>query len=267
MDKSRLEAFDEIAGGYRRFRPSYPMSLFEELARFVSPIETGGDGALLALDVGAGTGIATQQLAHVLDRRWRMLGVEPGSGMLEVAQAGDDPRISFVRGQAEHLPVGDGEAALVMAAQAAQWFDRPAFYAEARRVLRHRGAIALIQNNRNWPQSEFLSAYEALLERYSPGYNRDYRDFDYRQELEEHGFARICVHRAEWIRPMTGDSFLGMAHSSSKVAAAVRSVGRALIDQAIEELLAAFVRDGVVEIPYVTELFLGERLATGDGAE
>lgn len=262
MDKERLEAFDEIAGGYRQFRPSYPESLFDELARYVSPIEPEGDGPLLALDVGAGTGIATQQLAHVLDRRWRILGVEPGAGMLEQAQAVDDPRIAFVRGQAEHLPVNDGAAALIMAAQAAQWFDRPAFYAEARRALRPHGAIALIQNNRNWQTSEFLSAYEALLESSSPGYSRNYRAFDYRQELEAQGFTRIRVHQAEWIREMTGEAFLGMAHSSSKVAAAVRARGRALVDQAIWDLLATFGRDGTIEIPYVTELFLGEALAT-----
>jgi SAM-dependent methyltransferase len=265
MDKARLEAFDEIAGRYRQFRPSYPPSLFEELARYVSPVELEGDGDLLALDVGAGTGIATRQLAHVLDRRWRILGVEPGSGMLEQAQTEDDPRIAYVHGQAEQLPVGDGEAALVMAAQAAQWFDRRAFYAETMRVLRPHGAIALIQNNRHWQESEFLSAYETLLERSSPGYSRNYRAFDYRQELEDQGFARICVHHAEWTRPMTGDAFLGMAHSSSKVAAAVKAVGLTLVDQAIEELLATFARDGIIEIPYVTELFLGEAPGTGEG--
>jgi SAM-dependent methyltransferase len=38
----------------------------------------------------------------------------------------------------------DGSADLVVAAQAAHWFDLPAFYAEARRVARGRGIVALV---------------------------------------------------------------------------------------------------------------------------
>jgi hypothetical protein len=39
--------------------------------------------------------------------------------------------------------LADGSVDLVTVAQAAHWFDRPVFYAEVKRVLRPRGAVAL----------------------------------------------------------------------------------------------------------------------------
>ena len=42
------------------------------------------------------------------------------------------------------LPLADGCASLVTAAQAAHWFDLPAFYAQARRVAAPGGILALL---------------------------------------------------------------------------------------------------------------------------
>ena len=42
------------------------------------------------------------------------------------------------------MPLPDKSASLVTAAQAAHWFDLPAFYAEARRVLMPDSILALI---------------------------------------------------------------------------------------------------------------------------
>lgn len=48
------------------------------------------------------------------------------------------------QGPAEELPFGPGEVDLVTAMTAAHWFDRQKFLAEADRVLRPRGCLALL---------------------------------------------------------------------------------------------------------------------------
>jgi ubiquinone/menaquinone biosynthesis C-methylase UbiE len=254
MANENLNAFDALAAHYRDYRPSYPEALLDALATYA---ELHAGDAPLAVDVGAGTGIATRQIAAVLGQRWRVLGVEPGAGMIEQARADDEIAISFVTGRAEELPVGTHGASLVIAAQAVQWFDRRGFYSEAARALQPRGTIALLQNNRAWQGSALLDSYETLLERYSPGYSRHYRDFDYRSELIDAGFEDVDLVRREWIRQITRDEFVGMANSSSKVAAAIRSVGKDVVEGAIGALIDRYAIGGRVGIPYLAELFLG----------
>lgn len=48
------------------------------------------------------------------------------------------------QGPAEELPFGPGEVDLVTAMTAAHWFDRKKFLAEADRVLRAGGCLALL---------------------------------------------------------------------------------------------------------------------------
>lgn len=128
----RTTHFQPNAAGYAAGRPTYPPQLASVLATF-SPDRK------LAVDVGAGSGQLTAQLANHFDR---VIGVDVSQAQLSKAPA--NPRIDWKLGDASHLPVADGSASLVVAAQAAHWFDLPAFYAEARRVARPGALLALI---------------------------------------------------------------------------------------------------------------------------
>ena len=124
--------FDSGGENYARFRPEYPPELSGFLAGLAP--ERG-----LAVDVGCGTGQLTAQLAGHFDL---VLGVDPSQDQIDNAPA--IANVRFLRGPAERLPVGDGAAHLVAAAQAAHWFDMPAFCAEVRRITARDAALALI---------------------------------------------------------------------------------------------------------------------------
>lgn len=123
--------FSRLASDYARYRPGYPPALFRYLAGVVPSTR-------VALDIATGNGQAAIDLAahfgHVI--------ASDASGR-QLAQASTHPRVSYVRHAAESLPLRDGCADLVAVAQAAHWFDLPRFYAEARRVLRPGGVVAL----------------------------------------------------------------------------------------------------------------------------
>jgi ubiquinone/menaquinone biosynthesis C-methylase UbiE len=244
-------AFDALANGYARWRPSYPIRLFEELARTLP--DRG-----MALDVGAGTGISTRQLADALGSSWTVIGAEPGEGMLTVADAQGRATIRFVKGTAEALPSGDGTVQLVLAAQAVQWFDRPRFYREVQRVLSDPGWIAVVQNNRLWRESTLLAAYEELLERYNPTYRRDYRAFDVSAELAAAGFVEPRKLSERWTRPMSREDFAGFVRTSTKFDGVVARVGRAAAGQLVEDLLERHWREPI-DVLYETELFIALR--------
>ena len=238
--------YERIAGDYRQARPQYPGRLVAAIAGWLP------EGPLEVLDAGAGTGIGTRALAGVLGPRASILAVEPSPAMRREAAPDAAPGTVWIDGRAEALPAGGGSIDLVFSAQALHWFDRPAFYRECGRVLKPGGAVAILYNNRDWRRDAFAAGYEVLLERHSPGYRRDYREFDIRGELDALGWsARTHEESEAWRRPMRKDAFMAMSRSSSRAQAARDAVGAAVFDREVEALLDRHAdANGFVEVVY-----------------
>ena len=116
---------------YAEFRPTYPQVLAQFLAE-VSP------GRRQAWDCGTGSG----QAAGLLAREFEHVVATDASAQ-QIANARPVDRVAFRVADASASGLPDGSCDLVTVAQAAHWFDLPAFYAEARRVLRLRGVIGM----------------------------------------------------------------------------------------------------------------------------
>lgn len=124
--------FDRGGADYARFRPGYPPELVDVL------VDAAPD-TTVAIDVGCGTGKLTVRLAERFDA---VVGIDPSEDQLANAISRD--RVRYVCAPAEHLPIDDHSVGLVTAAQAAHWFDLPAFHAEVRRVAKPGALLALI---------------------------------------------------------------------------------------------------------------------------
>lgn len=123
--------FSSLAERYARARPTYPPALFSELAAL-----TSGHDAVW--DCGTGNGQAALGLAEHFES---VVASDPSKTQL--AEAPQHPRVTYRLGPEASSGLPDGSVDLVTAAQAAHWFDLPAFYREARRVLKPGGVIAL----------------------------------------------------------------------------------------------------------------------------
>lgn len=124
--------FSARSAAYAAHRPTYPAALVDYLAGLCR--ETGS-----ALDAGCGTG----QLSVLLAERFaRVVGTDASAQQIAKAQA--HARVEYRVAPAERSGLPDSSVDLVTAAQAAHWFDLPAFYAEARRVGRPGAVIALV---------------------------------------------------------------------------------------------------------------------------
>ena len=245
--------YERIAGDYRKARPQYPERLVAMIADWTPA------GPVEALDVGAGTGIGTRALAGVLGPRASILAIEPSPAMRREAEAAQG--ISWRDGNAEALPSADGTIDLVFSAQALHWFDRPAFWRECGRVLKPGGAVAILYNNRDYRRDAFAAGYEVLLERYSPGYRRDYREFDIRGELGALGWT-ACTHEESeaWRRPMRPETFMAMSRSSSRAQAARHAAGAETFDREVEALVDRHAdANGFVEVVYRCVLTLAAK--------
>lgn len=156
---------------YARYRPTYPASLGEYLAG-------SAPGRALAWDCGTGSGQATGILAPHFD-----LVVASDLSAAQLSQAKLAPNVRYVRAREVCSSLRGGVADLVTAAQAAHWFDLPAFYQEVRRVLRDGGLLALWSYGRlhvEGPAQEVLDWFRSeRLGRYWPA-QRSHVDNGYR---------------------------------------------------------------------------------------
>lgn len=254
----RSAVFDGLADHYERFRPDYPEPIVRSWLAHLDQGRTAG-GPRRVADVGCGTGISTRALARAMDAGDLLAGVEPGSDMRARFRA--HPRsagLRLVAGGAERLPFGAATLHGLVSAQAAHWFDRPAYFAEARRVLKPGGTVAILNNNQRWDRSDFLDAYQRIYEALSPNYTRQYRTFDYRGELEAARFADAIAPTHDWERTLDAEGFLGLAQSSSMFKNAVKAHGRERIIGELTRLTHRFAdARGTVVVPYETELIAG----------
>jgi SAM-dependent methyltransferase len=122
--------FSAAPQAYAAFRPTYPAALFTWLAKVTK-------GHELVWDCGTGNGQAAVSLA---DHFAHVEATDASAAQISAAKP--HPRITYrvARESASGLPGSSCD--LVTAAQALHWFDPPAFFAEARRVLRPGGVIA-----------------------------------------------------------------------------------------------------------------------------
>jgi SAM-dependent methyltransferase len=212
--------FSGLAEGYDRHRPDYPAELLAQIAAAPAP-----SAPRLALDVGAGTGIATRLIAANLAADWRVIGIEPNADMRAQAAAreGEGSRIAYIDAPAEALPFAAGAAGLVSVAQAIHWFDRPRFYAEAGRVLAPGGALTILYNDRDLTGPGLLGEFETLMEREIPPYDRHYRQSDRAEDDQDRELealdwtARVVRHRSRHAKAMRPAEFAGLMLSRSKL--------------------------------------------------
>jgi SAM-dependent methyltransferase len=124
--------FSAVADGYAAARPDYP----PEVAGFLAQ---AAPGRRLAWEAGCGSGQFTGALAALFDS---VRATDLSAA--QIARAPRLPNVVWAAAPAQASGLPDGAADLIVAAQAAHWFDLPAFYAEVRRVARPGGLVALV---------------------------------------------------------------------------------------------------------------------------
>lgn len=136
----RAASFGAAASAYARHRPDYPVAaigwVLEPLGTLDRPVD--------AVDLGAGTGKLTAMLAS-MPGPVHVVAVEPDPQMLAELRR-QLPAITAMAGRAESIPLPDASADVVVAGQAAHWFDLDHALPEIARVLRPGGVLGGLWN-------------------------------------------------------------------------------------------------------------------------
>lgn len=167
------------------------------------------------VDVGCGLGATTRRLATRFPRA-RVIGGNISLWQLATARARGVRDAAVM--DAVRLPIASGAADAVVSVEAAQHFDtRADFFAEARRVLRPGGTIAV---------ADMLFTTKAIGDWMLPSRNTAVTTSDYANVLGEAGFGNVVV------RDITAVSWRPFC-------AAMREAG--VDTDAVEDSLACYV--------------------------
>ncbi len=169
-DLRPTERFSNRVENYIRYRPGYPSELLDCLRQNCGLTQNSR-----IADVGSGTG----KLAELfLEHGSRVFGIEPNDAMREAGERllSKYPNFSSVAATAEATSLESQSMDFVIAGQAFHWFNRSQARQEFERILKPRGWVVLVWNER-LTLTPFLAAYEEMLQRYS----KDYEHVDHRQ--------------------------------------------------------------------------------------
>jgi len=123
--------FSTQAKDYSKYRPRYPQALFQYLASLVPEHD-------LAWDCATGNGQAALGLAPFFEKV-----IATDASEKQIAQATPAENVIYQVAPAEKTEIAAGSVDLITVAQALHWFEFEKFYAEARRVAKPGGLLAV----------------------------------------------------------------------------------------------------------------------------
>ncbi|MGP8074092.1 MAG: class I SAM-dependent methyltransferase [Thermoplasmata archaeon] len=242
-----VRGFERSAEAYERGRPGYPASVARHLARALrlGPRRT-------VVELGSGTGKFTRTLVPV---GCAIVAVEPTAGMRRVFER-TVPDIPVLPGTAEAIPLPDGLADAVVAAQAFQWFrPRPAME-EIARVLRPGGGLGLVWNVRD-ESVGWMKVISRILGRYN--HAPQVRERRWKAAFRAKGvpFPPPRMRRISHVQRATPSEVLDRFLSVSSIAI-LPAADRRKVATEIRELLRSdpMTRGrSYVDLPYDTEVY------------
>lgn len=246
------QRFSSRVENYIKYRPGYPDEVIDTLRS-----ECGLTSDSIIADVGSGTGILTEMF---LQNGATVYGIEPNREMREAAERllKDYPRFHSVAARAEETTLPDYNVDFIAAGQAFHWFDREKARTEFARILKPRGWIALIWNERVTTTTPFLVAYEQLLEDYSTDYEQvDHRRIDDDVISDFFDSDRFRLRQFKNIQVFDYEGVEGRLLSSSYAPEEGHPNYEPMLAE-LEKIFHAYQNEGRVVFEYITQMYYGQ---------
>jgi ubiquinone/menaquinone biosynthesis C-methylase UbiE len=239
------EVFCQRAENYAKYRPTYPTDAIAKILHgFDDPSQ------ITVVDIGAGTGIASCQLA---DQGVRVIAIEPNNDMR--ASAIPYPLVEYRNGMAEQTALPDASVDLVTCFQAFHWLDSQPALLEFRRILKPTGRLAIVWNN--WlPNDLFFAEFRQILRQFTsrPPINGKHQ--------KAAKVLMFCpqfrkVHHSQFHHQQQLDLPSLVGYACSKSFAPIEGPIQQQLTTALEDLHSRWADDsGLIKLNYQTDVFL-----------
>lgn len=248
-----LQGYANAPDSYQRGRPEYPQALGIWLSDVLGVRE-----GVRVVDLGAGTGKFTKLLMRT---GAVVTAVEPVDAM-RARLSESLPGVQALAGTAEAMPLADGNADVLICAQAFHWFANEQALREMHRVLRPAGRLGMVWNVRDeshdWVAAitEIITPHEGDAPRFHTGkWKHPFERLALFTPLQVTLFPHTHVGAFEQvvIDRILSVSFIAALPQAERESVALQL--RALKDR------FAVLREPVIAFPYVTQAWFAERLA------
>ncbi len=244
------ERFSNRVQNYVRYRPDYP----REIMDFMRNEMFLPKKALIA-DVGCGTGIFAKLL---LENGNTVFGVEPNQAMRLASEESlkDFQNYFPIDGTSENTTLSDNSVDFITAAQAFHWFDKEKTLLEFRRILRSKGFVLLIWNDRQLDSNDFLRDYESFLKKFGSDYQKvnhqNLKDQDF-GSFFSHGYLLKAFQNAQ---ELDFEGLKGRVLSSSYMPER-ESENYEIMLHELKTLFANYQKANKIKILYTTKIYYG----------
>ena len=246
-----VERFSNRVENYVKYRPDYPREIIAFLAE-----NCGLTRESIIADIGCGTGISSRMF---LENGNRVIGVEPNAAMREAAvkYLTEFPWFQPVDGTSDNTTLPDVSVDFVLAAQAFHWFDPENTRPEFQRILKPKGHIVLIWNERQLHTTPFLIEYEDFLVKYAYDYGTvrhenidamELNDF-FQKEYGSVTFSNIQI--------FDFDGLKGRMLSASYMPNEYDAIFARMIDE-LQALFAKQAENGKIKVFYDTNVYFSQ---------
>jgi SAM-dependent methyltransferase len=254
----RARAFDGWADDYERYRPGYPVDLFDLIAE-----RLGLRADAEVVDLGAGTGKVSRAAAA---RGWRVTAVDPGEPMLAVLRRraeAEGLELRVVNASAEDTGLDAASFDAALAGEAYHWFDAASALSEMARIVRPGGGIAFFWNVGD-EGTPLVASERALVAEYGID-GSDVRKPGPRPETRDAIRAVAAFDEPEFVQvhhtvPMSGADYLGLARTKSHLRTAPQDLQDRYV-RAFESMLASHGIGAAdrIEVAYVVDCWIAKR--------
>ena len=241
-----LKRFSDRVEDYVKYRPSYPKAAIDKiLENFTLPIT--------AADIGAGTGISSRLLAA---RNLKVIAIEPNSEMRNAGIRDATYLIEWKNGTAESTNLPDASVDLVTCFQAFHWFTPESSLAEFQRILKPKGKLAVVFNNRD-KNDEFTAEYSRIVREASKNHPAEAKMKSVEPLTETTYFNKFEEYKFVYQQELDLTGLIGRAMSVSYLPKQGEAYQQVIND--LENLFLQFKNEkGFVYMVYCTSVYLGE---------
>jgi SAM-dependent methyltransferase len=237
----RSNSFGAVAEDYDRLRPRPADAAVDWLVP---------DGAVVAVDLAAGTGLLTRALAA---RVPEVIAVEPDDRMRAVLSA-RSPDIRVLSGYGESIPLDDAAADAVFVSSAWHWMDEARAVPEIARVLRPGGRFGVIWTTRDRTQDsqwmreldQFRAPDEAGGTQLATASRKRHRHVNL---PDDESFRDEASESFGYIAPMAVDDVVAMLGTYSAVITATDEERRAGLERSRAVVEREFPGQDVIDVP------------------
>jgi SAM-dependent methyltransferase len=246
-----VERFSNRVENYVKYRPTYPSQVLD-----LFRVEMNLQNDSIVADIGSGTGISAKLF---LENGNTVFGVEPNKPMREAAEIFLQNFSNFrsVEGTAENTTLEKNTVDIIIAAQAFHWFDKVKTRKEFKRILRDKGFVSLMWNERQLNSTAFLRGFEQLLIRFGTDYETVRHENITKEILQDFFQTDFKQKTFSNVQQVDFEGLKGRMLSSSYVPTAENPRFVEMLEN-LESLFAEHNENDRIEILYDTKIFYGQ---------